>query len=139
MRCSQSAGPIFKRSGELALQELEKKDLVYLHAQVPSDVAQDSDPKAKLKIVEEFDRKIVGTVVEGLAAMGAYRLLLVCDRPMASGTPPGAASSIPYAMTEGPSRKEKAGARGFSEPDADAAKSGGRDVTKLIARLLSRG
>lgn len=129
----------FQTLGHLALQELEKKDFVYVHAQVPSDVVQDSDPKAKLKIVEEFDRKIVGAVVEGLAAMGAYRLLLVCDRPMASGTPPGTASSIPYAMTEGPSWKEKAGARVFSEPDAVAAKSGGRDVTKLIARLLSRG
>jgi 2,3-bisphosphoglycerate-independent phosphoglycerate mutase len=129
----------FQTLGHLALQELEKKDFVYLHAQVPSDVAQDSDPKANVRIVEEFDRNIVGAVVERLAAMGTYRLLLVCDRPMVSGTPPGTASSIPYAMTEGPSWKEKAGTRGFSEPDAVAAQSGGRDATKLIARLLSRG
>jgi 2,3-bisphosphoglycerate-independent phosphoglycerate mutase len=128
----------FSRQGEAALRELEKRDFIYLHAQMPPEVIQDHDPKIKLKAVEEFDRKIVGTMVDGLKKHSAYRLLLVCDRTMPGGTPPGTASSAMYVIADG-GRKEKPTGRGVSDSGAGSANPGIRDVTKLIMRLLQRG
>ncbi|MGH7232189.1 MAG: 2,3-bisphosphoglycerate-independent phosphoglycerate mutase [Nitrospiraceae bacterium] len=129
--------PDFQMLGDSAVRELEKKDLVYVHAQVPADLAQESDPKAKLKIVEEFDRKIIGALLDGLGKMGAHRLILACDRSFPPGTALGTASSVIYLMAEGPGQKEHALTRRFSEPEAEAAKTGVRDATKLISRLLA--
>jgi len=129
-----SADTDFLSRAETALRELGKKDLVYVHAQMPTEMALESDLKARLKIIEEFDAKIVGTLLEGLLRLGAYRLLLVCDHAIQPGTRPSATLQMPYVLYE--SQKEKTGGREFSE--VEAAKAGARDATKLVGRLFSR-
>lgn len=134
---SETGSTDFLNKAEAALRELGKKDFVYVHAQMPSDVLFESDLKARLKVVEEFDTKVVGTLVSGLTRMGAYRLLLVCDYAIQPGTRPSAAFQVPYMLYE--SQKEKAGKQGFSEGEAETTQAAARDATKLIGRLLARG
>ena len=136
---TDSDGTGFLSRGETALGELAKKDLVYVHAEVPPQVALGTDSKARLKVLEEFDQKVVGPILDGLPKLGAYRLLLICDHAAAAGIRPGAGQQAVYTLYEGASQKEKAGKRGFSEVDAEATQAGAREATKLIARLLPRG
>jgi hypothetical protein len=75
-------------------------------------------------------------LVDGLATLGAHRLLLVCDRTLAPGTSLGTSTSAPYLMAEGSNRHEATGRR-FTESTAEAGKPGVRDATKLIGRLLA--
>lgn len=133
---TESGGTDFLSRGEAALRELGRRDLIYVHASMPVEVAQGMDPKAKLKIVEEFDKKIVGTILGGLSKMGPHKLLLWCDAASGAKGRSGGAASALYAFCEGPMQKEKKQARGFNEPDA--AKIGSRDATKLITRLFPR-
>ncbi|HJU06303.1 MAG TPA: 2,3-bisphosphoglycerate-independent phosphoglycerate mutase [Nitrospiraceae bacterium] len=126
----------YQMLGETAVRELGKKDFVYLHAQVPPDVAHASDPKAKIKIIEEFDQRIIGPLAESLGTLGAYRLLFVCDQTLAPGTPLGTPTSVPYLLAEGASG-QKTDARRFTESAAEKGKGRVRDATKLIARLLT--
>jgi 2,3-bisphosphoglycerate-independent phosphoglycerate mutase len=128
-------GSDFLSRGQVALRELGKKDFVYVHAEMPVGVAR-GDAKAAVKIVEEFDRQIVGTLLDGLAKTGPHRLLLVCD----GGRVPNDGSRPPiYALCNGPLQKSKSGSRGFNETAAAAAKDGARDATKLSAKLLTPG
>jgi 2,3-bisphosphoglycerate-independent phosphoglycerate mutase len=128
-------GTDFLSRGQGALRELGKKDFVYVHAEMPAEIAAGGDAKAAVKIVEEFDKQIVGTVLGGLAKMGPHRLLVVCD----GGRTPNDGSRPPiYALCAGPLQKTKGAARGFTEADAAAAKDGARDATKLSARLLAQ-
>ena len=136
---ADSDGTDFLRLGEAALHELEKKDFAYVHAYAPLDVALDTDPKTKMTMVEEFDQKVVGTIMKGLPKQGPHRILLVCDRPMATGTTPGSVSSVPYVLYEGPGHGEKAFSRGFSEAGAESATSARRDATKLLNLMLAGG
>lgn len=136
---TESDGTDFLSRGETALGELTKKDLVYVHAEVLPQVAQGTDSKARLKVLEEFDQKIVGPILDGLPKLGAYRLLLVCDHAAAAGISPSAGQQAVYTLYEGAAQKEKASKRGFSEADAEAIQAGAREATKLIARLLLRG
>ena len=136
---TESDGTDFLSRGKTALGELTKKDLVYVHAEIPPHVAHGTDPKARLKVLEEFDKKVVGTILDGLPKLGTYRLLLVCDRAAVAGINPGASHQAVYTLYEGATQKEKASKRGFSEVDAEAVQAGAREATKLIARLLPRG
>lgn len=132
---SGAEGSDFLARGQAALRELGKKDFVYVHAEMPVGLAK-GDPKAAVKIVEDFDKQIVGTLVDGLAKTGPHRLLLVCD----GGRVPNDGTRAPiYAMGNGPFQKSKSGPRRFSETDAAAATDGLRDATRLPVRLFSQG
>lgn len=128
-------GSDFLSRGQAALRELDKRNFVYVHAEMPVGLAK-GDAKAAVKIVEEFDKQIVGTLLNGLAKMGPFRLLLVCDggRVRNDGSRPPI-----YALCDGPFQKSKSGSRGFNETDAAAVKDGARDATKLSAKLLTQG
>lgn len=130
-----AGGSDFLSRGQAALRELDKKDFVYVHAEMPVGLAK-GDAKAAVKIVEEFDKQIVGTLLDGLAKIGPHRLLLVCDggRVRNDGSRPPI-----YALCDGPLQKSKSGSRGFNETDAAAVKDGARDATKLSAKLLTQG
>lgn len=118
---------------EAALRELGKKDLVYVHVEAPHEVTPGGDPKAKIKILEEFDRKVVGPILNNLPKWGAHRVLLCCDRST------GVESPLLYALFEGPVQKESAASRGYSEADAEALQGKVRDTTRLITRLIPEG
>lgn len=130
-----AGGSDFLSRGQAALRELDKKDFVYVHAEMPVGLAK-GDAKAAVKIVEEFDKQIVGTLLDGLAKIGPHRLLLVCDggRVRNDGSRPPI-----YALCDGPLQKSKSGSRGFNETDAAAVKDGARDATKLSAKLFAQG
>jgi 2,3-bisphosphoglycerate-independent phosphoglycerate mutase len=133
---SAGDGGDFLSRGQDALRELGKKDFVYVHAEMPAEIVVRGDAKAAVKIVEEFDRQIVGTLLGGLAKMGPHRLLVVCD----GGRTPNDGSRPPlYALCAGPLQRAKGPARGFAEADAAAVKDGTRDATKLSAKLLAQG
>lgn len=121
------------RRGQVALRELSKKNFVYVHAELPAGLAK-WDAKAAVKFVEEFDQQLLGTLLDGLAKGGPYRLLLVCD----GGRVRNDGSSTPiYALASGPIPRSGAGARRFTEPEALAVKEGLRDATRLVAKLFA--
>jgi 2,3-bisphosphoglycerate-independent phosphoglycerate mutase len=135
---TESGATDFQSRGEVALRELSKKDLVYVHVQMPSHMAADVDSKEKVNIIEECDRTIVGPIVQRLDKLGSHRVVLLCETWRAPGSRAIANSLSPYVFYEGPtSTKQK---RGFSEPEAEieAEKAGARDASKFMARLVPR-
>ncbi len=134
------AGLIAKEAGaepdcqglaETALRELAKKDLVYVHVKMPSKVARGADGKAKVHLLEEFDRKTMGTLLDGLRGLSPYRLLVVCDHAEGGAQPhafPG-----PYLLYDSAKASAKGGA--FHEAAAAGAM---RDASRLMARLLNK-
>lgn len=133
-----SAETDFQIRGEAALRELGKKDLVYVHVQMPSRIEPDVDPKEKVNIIEECDRKIIGPMLERLDKLGSYRMVLVCETWRPPGSRVLGTALSPYVFYEGPTSTKEG--RGFSEPEAEreAEKAGARDATKFMARLMPR-
>ena len=131
----EAGGSDFLSRGQAAVQELAKKDLVYVHAEMPAAIVAGGDAKAAVKVVEEFDKRVVGTVLEGLAKAGPHRVLLVCDRGRMRSDGP---QPVTYALCSGPLQKTKAGRR-FNEVEAAAVADGARDATRLMGRLLAQG
>jgi 2,3-bisphosphoglycerate-independent phosphoglycerate mutase len=135
---TQSTDTDLLSRGEAAVHELTKKDLVYVHVAMPAQVEADAASKEKIKIVEEFDRHIVGPILGALTKLGPHRVVLLCDASGSAGRRAKVPGLVPYVFYEGPASAKQP--RGFNEAEAEteANKVGARDVTKLLARLLPR-
>ncbi|NGZ61355.1 MAG: hypothetical protein CV081_12760 [Nitrospira sp. LK265] len=116
----------------VALEELAKKDFVYVHAELTDEVTQGTDIKAKVHGIEEFDRNLVGPLVDGLAKQGPYRFLVICDHAEDPQSP-----AFYTFGEEGVKGSETAGRR-FTEADALAANMPARDATKFVNKFFSK-
>ncbi len=66
---------------EAALAALEDHDFVYLHVEAPDEAAHAGRMDHKIQSIEDFDRLIVGTVLEGIKKFGDYAILCTPDHP----------------------------------------------------------
>ncbi|MEE8449014.1 MAG: cofactor-independent phosphoglycerate mutase [Thermodesulfobacteriota bacterium] len=64
-----------------ALNSLEQNDLAYVHVEAPDELGHAGDCGLKIKAIEDFDRQVVGPIMERLARMGEFRVLLLPDHP----------------------------------------------------------
>jgi 2,3-bisphosphoglycerate-independent phosphoglycerate mutase len=71
----------FRGKAEYALEALRTRDFVYLHVEVPDEAAHSGSLEDKIKAIEAFDELVVGTVLDGIGALGDYRILLLPDHP----------------------------------------------------------
>ena len=116
----------------VALEELAKKDFVYVHAELTDEVIHGTDIKAKVHGIEEFDRNLVGPLVEGLAKQGPYRFLIICDHTEDPQSPAF------YTFGEGGITGSETVGRRFTEADALATNMPARDATKFVNKFFSK-
>lgn len=62
-----------------ALGALQDSDFALIHVEAPDEAAHQGDLKEKIQAIELFDARVVGPMAEGLARLGAFRLLVLCD------------------------------------------------------------
>lgn len=116
----------------VALEELGKKDFVYVHAELTDEVMLGTDIKAKVHGIEEFDRNLVGPLVDGLAKQGPYRFLVICDHAEDPQSPAF------YTFGEGGRKRSETVGRRFTEADALAMNMPARDATKFANKFFSK-
>ncbi|MCD5401346.1 cofactor-independent phosphoglycerate mutase, partial [candidate division NPL-UPA2 bacterium] len=64
-----------------ALKSLGREDFTFVHIEAPDEAGHMGDIRAKLKSIEDFDRKVVGIILEGLKNFPEYRVLVLPDHP----------------------------------------------------------
>jgi len=62
---------------EYALESLREKDFIWVHVESPDEAGHAADIEAKIKAIEEFDSKVVGTMLRGIENSGQEYLLMV--------------------------------------------------------------
>ncbi len=68
--CRASPGfsiPIIVGKGEYGVRSLEKNDLVFIHVEATDEAGHMGDVEKKIQALEDFDEKVVGTVLKGMA------------------------------------------------------------------------
>jgi 2,3-bisphosphoglycerate-independent phosphoglycerate mutase len=66
---------------QAALTALEDHDFVYVHVEAPDEASHGGNMQHKLQAIEDFDRQVVGTVLEGVKKFGDYAILCTPDHP----------------------------------------------------------
>jgi 2,3-bisphosphoglycerate-independent phosphoglycerate mutase len=69
----------YRGKAEAALQALSRLDFVFLHVEAPDEAGHAGNCKEKIEAIENIDRKVLGTVLEGLGRFDDFRIMVVSD------------------------------------------------------------
>jgi len=81
-------------------------DLFLLHVEASDEAGHAGDLEAKVEALENWDRRIIGPLVDGLADLAPWRLLLLPDHPTPVALRTHTSDPVPYVLvdseTDGP-------------------------------------
>ncbi len=81
-----------------ALKALKTCDFVYVHVEAPDEAGHNGDIKAKVQAIEDFDKKVVGTIMKGIKKFSDYRILLLPDHFTPISVKTHTEEPVPYAI-----------------------------------------
>ncbi len=121
--------------GEAALAALEDHDFVYVHVEAPDEASHEGIMQHKLQAIEDFDRQVVGTVLEGIKKFGDYAILCMPDHPTPVKLMTHTSDPVPFVIYRGGSGE----GNGAVSYDEFQAKGTGLVVEGhlLLSQLLS--
>ncbi len=107
---------------EAALAALATRDFVYLHVEAPDEAAHAGRVEDKIRAIEDFDAQVVGTVLDGLPALGDFRVMVLPDHPTPVARMTHTLGPVPFALFGSQGEFPPAGAppAGFDEDSAAA-------------------
>lgn len=118
------------------VEGLKSKDMAFLHVEAPDECGHSGVLADKLKAIEDFDAKVVGPLLEGLAGLGPHRVLLACDHFTPIEVRTHTREPVPFVIWD--SRKPGAGPGVYSEKAAGASGVLVGQGHVLIEKLLER-
>jgi len=95
----------YQGKAEYALKALDDYDLVLIHIEPTDEAGHMGDVAKKIQAIEDTDRLVVGTLLEGLKRRGEpFAILIVPDHPTSTILKTHLAEPVPFAMyaTGGP-------------------------------------
>jgi len=69
----------YRGKAEYALDALKTKNFVFVHVEAPDEAAHNGSIKDKIKAIEDFDDKVVGTVLKGIKQFPSFRIMVLPD------------------------------------------------------------
>jgi 2,3-bisphosphoglycerate-independent phosphoglycerate mutase len=69
----------FSGKAAYALKSLKDHDFVFVHVEAPDEAAHMGNIEAKIKAIEDFDEKVVGSMLNELGGFGEHRILVLPD------------------------------------------------------------
>ena len=117
-----------------ALAALEGHDFVYLHVEAPDEASHSGRMDHKIQAIEDFDSKVVGTVMEGIKKFGDYAVLCCPDHPTPVRLMTHTSDAVPFIIYRG---GDAAGNGAASYDEAQAKATGlvvaeGHNLMKML-------
>jgi len=89
----------YEGKAQAALKVLQSADFVYLHVEAPDEASHKGSIDEKLQAIEDFDRRVVKPVLEGLKErFSDYRVLVLPDHPTPISIMTHASDAVPFAL-----------------------------------------
>lgn len=105
---------------EAALEALKTRDFVFVHVEAPDEASHSGRLDHKIKAIEDFDRLVVGTVLEGIGKFGSYRILCTPDHPTPVRLMTHTPDPVPFIIYGGET-EDHSGVTGYDEASAKAS------------------
>jgi 2,3-bisphosphoglycerate-independent phosphoglycerate mutase len=128
----------YAAKGRYGLEALRRKDFLLLHIEAPDEAGHMGRADLKVDALEKIDQLILGPMLEGLAAMGEFGLLLMPDHATPCKLKTHSNDPVPFAILRGaPATGTSVVSRRYTE--ADAARTGifFEHGHRLIAALIN--
>jgi len=104
--------------GAKVLEALEQSDFVFVHVEAPDEMGHEGNTEGKVKALEDFDEKVVGTVLKGIGRFGDFRVLVLSDHPTPVAKKTHVSEPSPFAVLSSVPEDNLKNAGSYSEPAA---------------------
>lgn len=89
----------YEGKGRYAAAALDGHDFVWLHAEAPDEAGHESDIDKKIEAIENCDRLVLGTLLDGIKKAGHdVRILLMPDHPTPIATGSHSPEKVPFLL-----------------------------------------
>jgi 2,3-bisphosphoglycerate-independent phosphoglycerate mutase len=121
--------------GEYGVRSLERNDLVFIHVEGTDEAGHMGDVEKKIQALEDFDEKVVGTVLKGMAHRKDYRILLMPDHPTAIALKTHVSDPVPFVLFSADQPQDN-GNVGYNEKDARETGIVAKKAYRLMDALI---
>ncbi|NPU83040.1 MAG: cofactor-independent phosphoglycerate mutase [Syntrophaceae bacterium] len=105
-----------------AIESLGEMDFIFVHVEAPDEMGHAGDIEGKIRAIEDFDEKVVGTVLKGLETLKPYRIMVLSDHPTPIKLRTHSSEPSPFAVLS--SEREENPGRGAVYSEAEGRRSG---------------
>ncbi len=112
----------------------EEGDFVYVHIEAPDEAGHSGEFDLKVKAIEDFDQRFLGTLLKGLEELGDWRMLIVPDHPTPLDIKTHCSDPVPFLFVFSSSTGDRR--RVFSEREKGDIFID--DATRLVKILFER-
>jgi 2,3-bisphosphoglycerate-independent phosphoglycerate mutase len=88
---------------------LERVDFVYIHVEAPDEAGHSGKCEDKVRAIEDFDKIVVGTVMEGAKRFGDHRVLIMPDHPTPIELRTHSADPVPFIIFDSRTKQKNKG------------------------------
>jgi 2,3-bisphosphoglycerate-independent phosphoglycerate mutase len=113
----------YRGKAEKALSAIKELDLVFIHVEAPDEMGHEGNLEGKVKAIEDFDEKVVGTVLQGAESLGSFRIAVMSDHPTPIRLKTHVADPSPFAVLSSLKGENQCRGRGFGENEAVRAEN----------------
>jgi 2,3-bisphosphoglycerate-independent phosphoglycerate mutase len=108
----------YRGKAEKALLALQELDLVFVHVEAPDEMGHEGNVEGKVKAIEDFDEKVVGTVLQGMGSREPFRIAVLSDHPTPLILKTHIGDPSPFAVLSSSVRENQGRGGGFGEREA---------------------
>ncbi|WP_406656432.1 cofactor-independent phosphoglycerate mutase [Methanolobus sp. ZRKC2] len=121
---------------EYAIEALKDHDFVFIHVEAPDEAGHMGDMKAKIQAIEDFDEKVVGTVLKSAIDMAEdVTIMVLPDHPTPVALRTHTSVPIPFAIYS-TTEEEPDAAETFDEESVKKGSFGTVYAADLISILI---
>lgn len=125
----------YKGKAKAALKALDKKDIVFVHVEAPDEAGHEGSIEKKIKAIEDFDKKVLGTMLKRIKKSKLkIKILVLPDHPTPIRYMTHTSDPVPFVIYD--STNPRKGPVAFSEKALKKAKIRLRDGHNLLKKYL---
>lgn len=88
----------YQGKAKYAIDSLKDRDFVFVHVEAPDEAGHNGDLRAKIAAIENFDRFVVGTVLEKFKKQKDFRIMVLPDHNTPVSLRTHTAEPVPFAV-----------------------------------------
>ena len=97
---------------------MKDMDFIFVHVEAPDEMSHEGNIEGKIKAIEDFDEKVVGTILNEIYSIAPFRLLVLCDHPTPISLRTHTSDPSPFAILSSDEKENFKNGSAFSESSA---------------------
>ncbi|MEA3328906.1 MAG: cofactor-independent phosphoglycerate mutase [Candidatus Omnitrophota bacterium] len=125
----------YQAKARFAISSLDNLDFTFVHVEAPDEAGHNGDIRAKITAIENFDKLVVGTILENFRDREDYRVLVLSDHLTPLSLKTHVADPPPFALCGKGINADNS--KSFSEKEAKNSSFEFKQGHKLIEYLIT--